>query len=164
MVCRLLKIKEILFCLGCQSSFPACAETQVKGPRKIKAPLSNTYAFNTLQWGRDLLVPDSAGSRWPNGWRRLLQWGRDLLVPDSELKYMYGRDYGLLQWGRDLLVPDSLRECAAMMRERGGFNGAGTFWSRIGTFRFSMVNFYHGLQWGRDLLVPDSKSARNKRG
>ncbi len=37
-----------------------------------------------------------------------LQWGRDLLVPDSRRNADENVMTGLLQWGRDLLVPDRL--------------------------------------------------------
>ncbi len=37
-----------------------------------------------------------------------------------------------------------------------GFNGAGTFWSRIDDAKAQAVAKAEVLQWGRDLLVPDS--------
>ncbi len=62
----------------------------------------------------------------------MLQWGRDLLVPDRQVKGQFG-------------VVD------------GCFNGAGTFWSRIGAICWAIGQYEQMLQWGRDLLVPDRR-------
>ncbi len=100
--------------------------------------------------------------------------------PDSALHTAGADRRVLLQWGRDLLVPDSAGRAGGRVPGRSGFNGAGTFWSRIAAqlscvgarrARFNGAGTFWSrigiggqrmtlsdgmLQWGRDLLVPDS--------
>ena len=54
-----------------------------------------------------------------------LQWGRDLLVAESAAMAMQGMLADSLQWGRDLLVAESWRTNRARGR-LGSFNGAAT--------------------------------------
>ena len=54
-----------------------------------------------------------------------LQWGRDLLVAESAHRYFAHRFHNRLQWGRDLLVAESVAPRGSFSR-LPGFNGAAT--------------------------------------
>ena len=80
-----------------------------------------------LQWGRDLIVAETAVAsvRRRGEWR--LQWGRDLIVAETAVQSNRYGSFDMLQWGRDLIVAETRfpskrarRDCLLC------FNGAAT--------------------------------------
>ena len=70
-----------------------------------QAPLS-LRLDRSLQWGRDVSIPEIFPLFGQNGSPCRLQWGRDVSIPEITLARSPVRVPRRLQWGRDVSIPE----------------------------------------------------------
>src|ERR1017187_1510808 len=87
----------------------------------------------TLQWGRDVSIPEMQSPRPMQPPGLPLQWGRDVSIPEIGHVNAVADGSILLQWGRDVSIPEMLPLRDRKSRPRC-FNGAGMFLSRKWTY------------------------------
>src|ERR1017187_3231810 len=90
-----ISVRFILISMG-----PGCFH-----PRN-SAALVSTGAAVTLQWGRDVSIPEMPRAQPARLPPARLQWGRDVSIPEMSCR---GHALGTclwLQWGRDVSIPE----------------------------------------------------------
>src|ERR1035437_3897483 len=131
-------------------------------PRNLALQVESTELLS-LQWGRDVSIPEIRKRREPSARYQPLQWGRDVSIPEipSGLpRGMVQRRASMgpgcfhprnaapvgsthtspwLQWGRDVSIPEM-------------------------PYSFPAYTESTSLQWGRDVSIPEMGWSRARRG
>ncbi len=80
-------------------------------------------AANSLQWGRDQLIAETAIRPALASNPSALQWGRDQLIAETGFRRLMSDGSGWLQWGRDQLIAETWASERVRHLQKG-FNGA----------------------------------------
>ena len=108
------------FCFNGAGMFPS---------RKFYQQTGCSISPTTLQWGRDVSIPEISPITTGVPGLYLLQWGRDVSIPEIAQAQAATDATALLQWGRDVSIPEiTLPQWSCLPAAR--FNGAGMFPSR----------------------------------
>src|ERR1039458_832294 len=119
--------------LLCKSCRPRCFNGAGMFPsQKFRLIERRRKAKNSLQWGRDVSIPEMALANVESSGVTQLQWGRDVSIPEMFAGSGVWLPDIQLQWGRDVSIPEIPQDFPLTRGNSRASMGPGCFHPRNG--------------------------------